>query len=116
MAAIAARTASVLRPHLRAVCFVPQLTAALGFEDGGLIGLASLRKPTNKDLLFMIDISYSMDEIAAGFQQTTDAMSKPPTMKTKKYDNCRGICSSQDEQLESMRGHLCHGTIDKVQT
>lgn len=48
----------------------------------------------------------STDEIAAGFQQTTDAMSKPPTMKTKKYDNCRGICSSQDEQLESMRGFM----------
>jgi hypothetical protein len=31
-------------------------------------GLASLPKPTDKDILFMIDISYSMDEIA-GYEQ-----------------------------------------------
>ena len=49
-----------------------QLTSALGFEEmGGLVGLASLKKPTNKDLLFMIDISYSMDEIAGYEEQMT---------------------------------------------
>ena len=40
--------------------------------EGGLIGLASLRKPTNKDLLFMIDISYSMDEVA-GYEDGMEA-------------------------------------------
>ena len=89
MAAIAARTASVLRPHLRAVCFVPQLTAALGFEDGGLIGLASLRKPTNKDLLFMIDISYSMDEIA-GYEDGMDAIDQRDNKVLTKRLNVAG--------------------------
>ena len=38
---------------------------------GGLVGLARLPVPTDKDLLFLIDISYSMDEIA-GYEDGMD--------------------------------------------
>ena len=54
------------------MCHVLQLAAVHGFEEmGGLVGLASLPKPTDKDLLFMIDISYSMDEVA-GYEDGMD--------------------------------------------
>ena len=65
--------ACVSHPYLCATCcFVPQITSAHGFEEmGGLVGLARLPVPTDKDLLFLIDISYSMDEIA-GYEDGMD--------------------------------------------
>ena len=65
--------ACISHPYLcAACCFVPQITSAHGFEEmGGLVGMARLPVPTDKDLLFLIDISYSMDEIA-GYEDGMD--------------------------------------------
>ena len=68
---------------------MPQLTVAHGFEEGGLIGLASLRKPTNKDLLFMIDISYSMDEVA-GYEDGMDPIDQTDNKVLTKRLNVAG--------------------------
>ena len=64
-----------------------QLAAAHGFEEaGGLVGLYVLPKPTDKDLLFMIDISYSMDEIAGYEEGMNDIDQQANKVLTKRLD------------------------------
>ena len=55
----------------------------------------------------------SMDTISAKLQQSTEVLSQPPVMNKQYDDTCRGLCSSQDQQLEDMRSFMNKFAKDK---
>ena len=55
----------------------------------------------------------SMDTISAKLQQSTEVLSQPPVMNKQYDDACRGLCSSQDQQLEDMRSFMNKFAKDK---
>ena len=70
---------------------------------GGLVGLARLPVPTDKDLLFLIDISYSMDEIA-GYEDGMDAIDQTDNKVLTKRLNVAGAeLGAEASRLASMR-------------
>jgi len=58
----------------------------------------------------------SMDTISAKLQQSTEVLSQPPVMNKQYADTCRGLCSSQDQQLEDMRSFMNKFAKDKGAT
>ena len=55
----------------------------------------------------------SMGTISAKLQQSTEVLSQPPVMNKQYDDTCRGLCSSQDQQLEDMRSFMNKFAKDK---
>ena len=71
------------------------LIAVVGFILSISIALNS------KDL-----IAQQMGEVAGKMEDINTAMSKPPVKKSVQYEGCRGLCSNQEEQLDSMRNFM----------
>mmetsp|Transcript_18409 Transcript_18409/g.53081 ORF Transcript_18409/g.53081 Transcript_18409/m.53081 type:complete len:201 (-) Transcript_18409:111-713(-) len=78
-------------------------------KDGSIIPLGTAAAIALLGFIMSINIAVnSKDAILAQVQDTTDGMSTPPVMKTApaKDDGCRGLCSSQEQDLDNLRNFM----------
>eukprot|EP00567_Pseudictyota_dubia_P012186 CAMPEP_0197438690 /NCGR_PEP_ID=MMETSP1175-20131217/5609_1 /TAXON_ID=1003142 /ORGANISM="Triceratium dubium, Strain CCMP147" /LENGTH=175 /DNA_ID=CAMNT_0042968467 /DNA_START=169 /DNA_END=696 /DNA_ORIENTATION=+ len=76
-------------------------------KDGSIVPLGAAASIAVIGFIFSINIALSSkDAILAEMKETTDVMSAPPVMKTvpSKDDGCRGLCGSQEQDLDNLRG------------
>jgi hypothetical protein len=75
--------------------------------DGSLLVLAPVALIAVVGFIMSIQIGFqSKDLIASQLDELNTVMSTPPAKQTVVYDGCRGLCSDQGDQLNSMKGFM----------
>lgn len=75
--------------------------------DSSLVVLAPAAVLGVLGFLMSINIAFqSRDVFVEGLEQMAQEMSKPPVKESVVKDACRGLCSNQEDQLNSMRGFM----------
>lgn len=75
--------------------------------DGSIVVLAPVAAIGVLGFIMSINIAVnSGDAIAQQIDQVTNVLSTPPAKKAVVSEGCRGLCSDQEQQLDSMRSFM----------
>ena len=76
-------------------------------KDGSILVLVPVAIIAVVGFIMSIQIGFqSKDLIASQLDELNTVLSTPPAKKTKTFTECRGLCSDQGDQLDTMKGFM----------